>query len=680
MSTRLDPPSRRPRRGTPGRRVEVVGDPSSPDPAHPRAPTGAALDAVSALGLAGTVEAAVLLLLAQDAPTTELDRLIELADGDPRAGAAVRSALQVRALLTGHRRREQQLAALYETAGDLSSLREEEAVLQAIVRRARQLLGSDVAYLTLNDEQRGATYMRVTTGVETDSFKRLEIELGAGLGGLVAATCTPYATSDYGADERFVHTIDDVVTGEGLVAILGVPLRLGERAIGVLFAANRYARPFDREEVALLLSMGDHAAIAIENASLFQELSTALAELRTINDVVRAHSHTLERAAAVHERLSAVLLGGGGLREVACGVVDALGGTLLVADPSGRLLVHAGDSVPDERAEQLLAALGGHGRRGPRAVRTTGPGGEAVYICGALAGPDALGCLVTFGRDLGEAEVRILERASVVTALLLLQQRTVADAEQRVRGELFDELFAVPQHDPEGLHRRAAHLGADLRRPHVVAVARLTDASRAPAALRAAAQLHGPDGLVGQHRNDVVVLVASASPADPSAVAGRLSRDLAQATGCPVTVGAAGPGVGAADLADLHRDAVRCVDVLAVLGRDGEGAGVADLGVHGLLLGVAGRAELDRFVSRTLGPLLDWDRERGSDLAGTLLTWYACGGNLTRTAAELFVHVNTLYQRLDRVTVLIGPEWRTGDTALQVHLALTVSRAFGTVR
>ena len=71
------------------------------------------------------------------------------------------------------------------------------------------------------------------------------------------------------------------------------------------------------------------------------------------------------------------------------------------------------------------------------------------------------------------------------------------------------------------------------------------------------------------------------------------------------------------------------------------------------------------------------DLERGSELARTLLPWYSCGGNLTRTAAELYVHVNTLYQRLDRVSSLLGEGWRTGDGALQAHLALQAHRALG---
>ena len=616
-----------------------------------------------ALADAGDGAAALLLLLAREAPAGELSRLLELRDTAGLA-PAVASALEVRALLDGRQRREQQLAALYASASDLSSLRDLEQVLQAIVSRARELLASDAAYLTLSDDTRGATYMRVTEGIETQAFKEVLIPFGAGLGGLVASTVTPYATADYAADARFEHVIDAAVTGEGLVAILGVPLRLGDKAIGVLYAANRRERPFTPDEVALLLSLADHAAVAIETASLFTELKTALADLQRASDVISAHSSAVERAAAEHERLSAVLLNGGGLAEVAAAVVDVLGGSLLVVDPVGRLLVSAGPEVPDAPAVADGALPRSRGRRA-RTSRT--PDGRPVVVAPVFAGGDVLGAVVCVGPDLDDAGVRILERAAVVTALLLLQERSIAEAEHRLRGELFDDLFAVPQRDLEGLHRRALHLGLDLATPYSLVVVRVADPAKGAIAWRAARTAHGPAGTSGQHRGDLVLLVAAA---DAAAAGRRVSTQISHAVGGLVTVGVAGPGAGAAELAELYREASRCCDVLVSLGRAGEVAGRDELGVYGLLLSAAGQDELDRFVARTVGPLVDYDRDRGSELVRTLLAFYGAGGSLTRTAQELFVHVNTLYQRLERITQLLGDGWRSGDGALQVHLAL----------
>lgn len=636
----------------------------------------------------------LLRLLATDAPAEYVHAVLADAEaaGHPDLDAlreAVLAALGVRTLLSARRRREQELAALYETAGDLSSLRDVEAVLQAIVARARQLLGSDAAYLMQNDADRGLTRMRVTDGIGTGTFKRAVLDMGAGLGGLVAQTATPYATADYTADERFVHTIDDVVTGEGLVAILGVPLRLREQVIGVLFAANRHERPFSREEVALLVSLAHHAAIAIENASLFGDVASALEDLRQANEKVRAHSESVERAAAVHERLSDVMLGGGRLPEVVRAVADVLDVSVVVTDTAGRVLAGTGSAVD---VVTVPAAGGGGGggadevagerrlhpdlrqARSSRPARGTaqidGPAALPVTMTPVVAATERIGDVVAVGRRLDEADVRTLERAVVVCALVLLQARAVEDAEQRVRGDFVDELLTTPHRNPEALRRRAAHLGVDLDRPHVIAVARPVVDDRVPATVRAAAGEVGLDGLAGQYRGDVVVLVPDGAASD---LAKRLAERLGEVAGCPVTVGAAGPGSGAEDLVQLHRDAARCCEALLALDRVGDGGDPDDLGVYGLLFNESGREELARFVRRVAGPVLDHDRARGSDLAGTLLAYYASSGNHSRTAASLYVHVNTLYQRLERVGSLLGEDWRDGDTALQTHLALKIA-------
>lgn len=67
-----------------------------------------------------------------------------------------------------------------------------------IVHRARRLLATDTAYLTLHDPARGDTYMRVTDGSISAKFRALRLAMGAGLGGLVAQTAVPYSTTSAG--------------------------------------------------------------------------------------------------------------------------------------------------------------------------------------------------------------------------------------------------------------------------------------------------------------------------------------------------------------------------------------------------------------------------------------------------------------------------------------------------
>ena len=122
------------------------------------------------------------------------------------------------------------------------------------------------------------------------------------------------------------------------------------------------------------------------------------------------------------------------------------------------------------------------------------------------------------------------------------------------------------------------------------------------------------------------------------------------------------------------REATTCLDTLLRLGRRGEVSDPAGLGFARLLLGDHGEAELDAFVRRTLGPVLDYDAERDTRLVETLEAWLDAGGGLREAADALHVHANTVTQRLDRVGRLLGPEWRDPQRRLDVQLALQMVR------
>lgn len=627
-------------------------------------------------------------LLHDGAVVEEYQALLDRCPDDelPRLRPIVDDALELRAQLEERRRREAELAALYETAGDLSALRDLEAVLQAIVRRARALLGTDVAYLMLNDTDHGDTYMRVTDGIRTSEFKRTRLAMGAGLGGLVAKTAVPYNTADYFADTRFEHTVDDVVRAEGLIAIQGVPLRLGERVIGVLFAADRTARPFSDHEVALLISLANHAAIAIENATLFHDVRRVVDELTEANTVIRANSASLEQAAALHERLTTIVLQGGGMTDVAENLAEILAGSILVVDPHGRVMAAAGEdpvvgqarsagTLPDPspvgRLVRKVCLLSTGSRRTHRIPAADGD--PAACATPVMAGDEVFGAVVLVRKRYEAAETRFLERAALVIALMLLTERTVVEAEYRLRGEILEDLLGAPHRDLEGVRRRAALVGLDLARPHTVLAARCRGGDHRRDIVAAATTYAAKStGLAGEYRGNVIVLLPGDQP--PAQAAPALARHLSQAVRAAVTVGAAA-AAGIAALVEAHRDASRCLDVLLALNRDGQGASPDELGVYGLLLSQAGREELHHFVRRTIGPVLDHDQRRCGELVRTLLAYFACDSNLTRTAAELYIHVNTLYQRIDRITALLGPQWRHADQALQVHLALKIHTA-----
>ncbi|MFF2116181.1 helix-turn-helix domain-containing protein [Kitasatospora sp. NPDC058184] len=590
-------------------------------------------------------------------------------------------ALRVHRTLRQHRRREAELTALFDTAGDLAASRDLDTVLQAIVRRARMLLGTDTAYLTLPDEAAGDTYMRVTDGSVSVLFQTLRLSLGHGLGGLVAQTARPYATPDYRTDERFHHTgtIDAGVLDEGLVAIIGVPLLLGGQVIGVLFAADRSPRAFSPDEVALLCSLAAHAAIALDTAKSLADTRAALAELNAANELVRAHSAAVQRAEQAHDRLTDLVLRGAEVPDVAAAVAALLGGEIAVLDAEGEPL--AGRSAPAAELAEAVAASRAEGR----SVRH-----REQWVCAVLAGHDALGTMVLRGRpDLDDADRRLFERASVVTALLLLLRRSVAETENRIRGDLLTDLLTAPERDPAGLTARGRRLGVDLARPHLVLVAEPADGKtdeRGRLAGAARRYLFGSRGVSAEHAETVVLLTpvesgsgsgsgSAVGAGDPEETARQAAERLARLAGFPVTVGAGRPAAGPSALAASYGEGLRCLRALRVLGRAGEGASARALGFLGVLLGDG--HDVDGFVGATLGPLLAYDARRGTELVRTLRAYFDCGGSLTRAKDELHVHVNTVVQRLDRVEALLGRDWNQPERSLELQLALRLQLLAG---
>ncbi len=623
-------------------------------------------------------EAPYLRLLARGAPAEEYERpvLRARADGAPvtrlaELERAKRLALRVRDELEGRRRREAELSALFATAGDLAGLRDLDAVLQAIVQRARSLLGTDVAYLTLNDPRAGDTYMRVTEGSVSARFQSLRLAMGAGLGGLVAQTAMPYVTESYFDDERFrhTHTIDSGVRDEGLVAILGVPLALGSGVIGVLFAADRRIRVFEREQIALLASLASLAAVAIDTANLLEETRSALDGLGAANDTIRTHSAVLERASEVHDRLTELVLRGGGVDDVAAAVAEVLSGTVQVT----------GTGTGGEPVPAALAAAVARSRADGHAVRE----GD-TWTAAVTAGGELLGALVLRGHPgLDPVDQRTLERAAMVTALLLLARRTAGEAEQRFRGELLDDLLDAPHRDPRLLRERAGRLRADLDVPHVVLAARPADGATADrqrlwsAASHVAATRHG---LAAARDGGTVLLLPLEDGVNASTTARRLAAQLGAAVHAEVTVGAStrvpAPAAHPEAVAAGYAEAQRCVDALRVLGRGGEGAAAEDFGFLGLLL--ADSRDVGGFVRRTIGAVTDYDTRRGTDLVRTLDAYFASGMSPARTKDALHVHVNTVAQRLERVAQLLGPDWQQPERALELQLALRLHRLGGT--
>jgi GAF domain-containing protein len=612
----------------------------------------------------GVDEPAVTLLrlLADDAPTSEL---AQAADRIAAENPAARDlALRIRSGIDASKRREAELSALVDVAGELASARDRGGVLDTIVHRARTLIGTDVAYLTLYDAARGDTFMRATDGSVSAAFQQLRLPLGAGLGGLVAETHKPYWTADYPTDRRFRHTtpIDYAVGDEGLVAICGTPLIVDGAFVGVLFASNRTRRPFNREEVSLLGSLAALAAVTIVQVRAAAETAAALDQLSA------AHAG-VEHAAAAHDRFAEIVLSGGDVDAIAAALAELLGVWVMLVDAAGNELAAAGE-VDRRKLDRLPPAFKSPTHGSGRLTRV----GDRWTVAATAKG-ERLGALVIGGvAELSAADQRIVERAAVVTALVLLFRRQAAEQSQRAQADILADALSDTA-DPVATADRARLLTREQGRDRaarempdrmVIAVCR---GEHSAVRARLNGRLEDRLVLAGPYGGDLVLLLALP---DPVATARELA-EVARRTG--VTIGVTGPACWGSTLVAAHRQAGRLVATMMRLGRKAQAAAPDDLGLVGLV--GAADADIAGHVDHVLGPVTKYDDQRGTDLIGTLRAYFAAGQSPTRAAAALHVHPNTVQQRLDRITVLLGEGWQQPEHALDVQVALRLQATLG---
>lgn len=159
-----------------------------------------------------------------------------------------------------------EMAALYQTSLEIQAQPNLPKLLHAIVERAAGLLGARMGglYLFRPDDQ---TLELVVAHNLPGNFVGTILRLGEGVSGHVAQTGQPMMVQDYSRWEGKARVYDSIP----FRLVLGVPLKIGDRVLGVInITDDKRTDPFNQDEIQLVSLFADQAAIAIENARLYQ--------------------------------------------------------------------------------------------------------------------------------------------------------------------------------------------------------------------------------------------------------------------------------------------------------------------------------------------------------------------------------------------------------------------------
>ena len=599
------------------------------------------------------------------------------------------------------------MSAVSEIVRSVNAAEPLEKVLTRVAVQACELIGFEFCAVMLADQSRECLHIAGCSGLTTDYLAQVSENRSLRIHPPGPNLDTPAARAY--REGRTIAVADvrkapcygrlrHLAPTQGYQALLASPLRGSDDLAGVIVAYSVIARQFSSPELELIELLGCQAAMALETARLRTEQQEVIRELSRANDELRRGRAVLEWAEQQHHQLMQLVLDEGGLPELVSALASALRASVTVEDTDGRVLASApaeGYCPPPTPAARRAGAPHGTlrpqeaaGRRymvarvpAPQANGRTAPDGPradtAAWAAPVVVGGELAGRLWVTAppADPEPVQLRVVERFALVVALLLLQQRHLLDVQSRLSGDLLGDLLrdGGPVR-PQAVLDRAAAIGHDLSRPHVLALlaadTTVPATIRLPELARTAAE-PGPAPLVGPYDGAYVLLLPEKP--DPGDALRRVLAKAGQAVG-PQGMVTMVAGPVARDPAD-YGTAFRVARGAAALRRASGRGGFVDvgrLGLSALLLETGTPDALRRFAATVLQDVEAHEERYGGDLLATLRAWLSAGCSTAAAADALVVHRNTVTYRLGRIEQLTGRMLRDSSVRLELQLALTI--------
>lgn len=535
---------------------------------------------------------------------------------------------------------------LHEVIRTVGSSLDLEQVLHSVVDLLSRAVRSHACYVFMLEGD-GRMVLRACSEKYKDAIGVAALERGEGFAGWVAMHRQPVFISDRALDDSRMKVIDGL--DETLYQSLASLPLIGRdgSVLGVVALHAKGPREYSEHDRELLDASASLVAGAIENAQLhretarrgrtFEQLFLLTREIADTDSVTRLAPLVVERVADL---------------------VEAASAQLYLLDSDGEVL------------RLRAAAPAGSGPTVLRLREAMSTDARDILSVPIVVSGEVFGLLVVHGEEErpfvpGQRELvsTIAAQAAVALRRLQLVDRL---AERNLIRDFFDSLAAGTSDELEVASRRLRFHFAE---PHVVIAARScgegATGSDWPALLEAKLAALFRGALVERSESVVRAVIRCPKGADDAVTRLRTAhRELA----LPIIVGVSSACVAAPSYVDGFREARDAIAGSAVVGPGPGVIAYEDLGPYRYLLRIAEDGSARDPQRERLRILLDYDREHRSQLFRTIEEYLRQRGRIASTASALYVHPNTLRQRLARIETLTGLRLEDED-----HLSLELA-------
>ena len=522
----------------------------------------------------------------------------------------------------------------------VASTLELDEVLAAVVRLLSDASGVHACFVYLVEGDQ--LVLRAAGDPYAGLIGTIALERGNGLAWWAAERNEPAFIPENLLDDPRVAYVPELEE-ERFQSLLSVPIAARDGSvIGVISAHTEAPYAFTQAEVDFVVTSASLVAGAIENARLYDETRARVEELEAISEL----AEVIAAARTLGELLPEVAGRGRALLKAsAC--------HLYLLEP-GREELELLASAPATTGGATRPTLG-LSELGPELAR----GGRTSRVAVPLvAGDELLGLLVAEQSSAVELARAVASQIAVGVKKIQLIERLT---EKNLIKDFFEALAGG--RDRAIVEGRAARLGCELDRPHVVLAAEPAD----DALERSLVGLF-PGSLFDRREDSLRGLLRL--PAGVSERSGiELVRQAHGEVAGPLAIGLSSACEGVASFSEGFEEARQALFGTTVLRREASVVAFEELGAYKYLLRIAADGGVRDATIEAVTRIADYDRDRGASLLPTLEEFLRRQGSIAATADALYIHANTLRQRLRRIGDLSGIDLRRDDW-LMVEIAV----------
>ncbi len=597
---------------------------------------------------------------------------------------------------------QKEMDALLRFSKYLSSNTDDlEVVLENILEELKSIIDVESCGVLLYDpDHKMLVLQKPAFGVSDEHFTSYalptdtETEEGIGVAVKVFLTGKPYICN---------MTDHDHVTNQKLARIFGarsslsVPLVVDNRRTGVIHTINKKNGSFTQDDARLLELSAYQLAIVIENARLFEQLEKK-------NELLR---HSMD----VHNKLTRLVLRDKSFDEIIFSLVQLIDRDIIVQNQFFKVLgSHITGQEDLQLLEQAMSEDLWNNQNYRKLMQQVNNFKQAVLfmpfpeggmyrtrlIAPITLANNILGYVSILEKNfqkLGDMEFLAIEHAVTVFTLKMMQSKITYEAEERVSGDFLDDLLSGNYHSSKDMIQRASYLGCDLSEPCRVICVDIDDFSRH------LYKQNGSEGFIARSKrrvfdivknlvdekipssmtgikSDAIIIIAPHAKhktiPEPAEVAPLIKERVKQMVP-DITVSI---GIGKAcnsidEIKKSYQEARRAIFIARKFGKIDQVVSYDGLGAYKLLFSIEDDEDLKQFIDQTIGPILGHDREKKNEvLIKTIQQYIACNFNSRKTADSLFIHINTLKYRLQKIQNIAGIDLNDPETRLNFQLAL----------